>query len=119
MTEGPQGNRRALFRVRVVGSAIRADIGPQVACELYDASPDGFATFTSAGVFEVGAMVEVTLRYQGCRYQGVAEVCSYVNAGPAAHRYGLRALGRALKAGLRAVAVNEERMRLRRRAERG
>jgi len=118
MADTPTRNRRALYRVTVVGSAIHAHIGPLADCQLYDASPDGFATLISAESFTIGAIVQVTLHYQACRYSGRAEVCSHVSCGPASHRYGLRALDGQLRAGLRALAVNEERIRLRRHAER-
>ncbi len=111
--------KRSVFRVRVAGALLDAEIDGIPGCSLIDANSEGFAIITDLG-FIVGEVLPVTLRFDGQEYHGRASVRNMVQIEKGRYRYGFQTVpgDQQLRRGLRAIAISVQREQLRRQAER-
>lgn len=111
--------RRSVFRICVAGALIDVQIEDVEDCQLMDANSEGIGVISPES-FPIGVVVGIQLRHNGTTYKGDAQVRNVQRLEDGKFRCGLQTVAddRILRRGLRQVAIDVQRERLRREAER-
>lgn len=117
----PVEERRAVFRIGVAGALLNVEIDGELDCALLDANSEGFG-FVSDRLFAIGQHVCVVIRHEDHTYAGRATIrnARAIDPDEGRCRYGAQTDPGEdeLRRGLRKLATQVQRDRLRRRAER-
>ncbi len=108
---------RNSYRVCVIGSGMKADVGVFGNCDVVDISPDGMAVIVP-GRLDAGQVVPITLTYENRRLSGVARLQAVKVLEDGTRRCGLLALDGtgSLRYGLEELTKSLQRAQLRRLA---